>query len=69
MGREILDPFHGYSTVEAFNVARCLDHSDKLDESPQNKKNKRLPQPCFATNYRIRTLPGQSLDVLPEFLD
>ena len=31
--------------------------------------NKRLPQPCFATNYMSRTLPGQSLHVPPAFLD
>ena len=33
------------------------------------KRNKRLPQPCFATNYVSRTLHGQSLYVPPKFLD
>ena len=32
-------------------------------------RNKRLPQPCFAEKYRIRTLPDRSLHVLPEFKD
>ena len=29
-----------YSTVEAFNIVRCLDHSGKLADSPQDKKQK-----------------------------
>ena len=29
-----------HCTAEAFNVVRCLDHSSKLDDSPQDKKQK-----------------------------
>ena len=32
-------------------------------------RNKRLPQPCSATNCMSKTLPDQSLHVPPEFLD
>ena len=65
---KFLNPSMARSTVEAFDMVCCLEHSGKLDESPQNK-NKRQPQPCFATNYMSRTLPGRSLFVPPEFLD
>ena len=41
MGRgKLFIPSMAHSTVEAFNMVRCLDHSGKLDESPQNKKQK-----------------------------
>ena len=32
-------------------------------------KNKRLSQPCFATNYRSTTLPNKYLHAFPKFLD
>ena len=55
-----------HSTVVALNTVRCLDHSGKLDESPQDK-NKWLPQRCFATNCKSSSLPNQCLFELPEF--
>ena len=29
-----------HCTVEAFNIAHCVDHSGKLDDSPHDKKQK-----------------------------
>ena len=37
---KFLIPSMARSTVEAFNIVRCLDHSGTLDESPQDKKHK-----------------------------
>ena len=33
------------STADAFNIVRCLDHNGKLDDSPQDKKQK-AATPC-----------------------
>ena len=29
-----------HGTAEAFNIVRCMNHSGKLDDSPQDKKQK-----------------------------
>ena len=57
--KEFLASSTAHSTAEAFNIVRCSDHSGKLDDSPQDKKNKRLPQPCSATNFIGRTVLGK----------
>ena len=37
---KFLAPSMARSTAEAFNIACCLDRSGKLDDSPQDKKQK-----------------------------
>ena len=36
--KNFLAPSMARSTAEAFNIVRCLDHSGKLDDSPQDKR-------------------------------
>ena len=38
--KKFLAPSMARSTVEAFNIVRCLEHSGKLDDSPQDKRQK-----------------------------
>ena len=66
--KEFLTPSRVRSTADAFNIVRCLDHKGKLDESPQDKKQK-AATPCSATNYTGRTLLDRSPCGPPGFLD
>ena len=51
-----------HSTAEAFNIVSCLDHSGKLDDTPQDKKQKaatallrdKLPEQDFAGQISLR---------------
>ena len=55
-------------TAEAFNIVCCLGRSGKLDDSPQNKKQKAATA-LLRDNYMSKTLPDQSLHMDPKFLD
>ena len=38
--KNFLVPSMARSTADAFNIVRCLDHTCKLDDAPQDKRRK-----------------------------
>ena len=56
--KEFLAPSMACSTVNAFDIVCCLDRDGKLDEVPQSKKSRRLPQDYFLTNCMSKILLG-----------